>query len=428
MADRYAASRAQHERAQRTLAGGVASAIRASQLPVPIAFAGGRGARLTDLDGNEYVDYALAYGPLLLGHSPATVLESVRRQLAEGIAYGACHAREAELAEALCRTVPSAERCVFSSTGSEAVAAALRIARSATGRTRVIKFLGHFHGWLDPLAVGGPGLADASPATGGQDPAASAAVTVCPWNDVDALGSVLADDVAAVIMEPVAINGGCFLPAPGYLQAVRELTRAAGAVLIFDEVITGFRLSLGGAQQRLGIVPDLTVLAKALGAGFPISAVCGSAEVMDEAASGRVAHLGTMNGSPIGVSASLAAVRELEARGTELYPQLELSGAALAEILRAEAAEAGLPIVVNQLGAAAYAFWSDRPVDSHADALEADGEAYRRFARALLDEGVHVIPRGLLYVSAAHSEDDLERTRQAVRRACASVAAALAHA
>ncbi|MCP9487400.1 MAG: aspartate aminotransferase family protein [Gaiellaceae bacterium MAG52_C11] len=426
MSDRYAASRAHGERARRTIAGGVTSAIRASQRPHPIAFARSRGARIVDVDGNEYVDYALAYGPLLLGHSPEPVLAAVRRQLSEAIGFGASHRLEAELAEAFCRTVPCAERCLFSSSGSEAVAAALRIARSATGRVRVIKFLGHFHGWLDPLAVGGPGAADGEPASGGQDPAASASVTVCPWNDLEALERALGDDVAAVIMEPVAVNGGCFVPHPGYLQRARELTHRAGAVLIFDEVITGFRLALGGAQERLGVVPDLAVYAKALGAGFPISAVCGSAEVLEEAASGRVSHLGTLNGNPVSISAALGAVGDLERRADELYPQLELAGCELAEILRTEAAAAGVPLVVNQLGAAAYAFWSKSPVDSHADALEADGDAYRRFARALLDEGVHVIPRGLLYVSTAHTNADLEQTRVAVRSACVRVAAAAA--
>ena len=428
MTDRYSASRAQHERARRSIAGGVTSAIRGTQRPIPVAFAQGRGARLTDLDGNEYVDYALAYGPLLLGHSPEPVLAAVRGQLSKAIAFGASHRVEAELAEAVCRTVPCAERCVFSTSGSEAIAVALRIARSATARTRVVKFLGHFHGWLDPLAVGGPGAADGSPATAGQDPAASASVTVCPWNDLEALERTLGDDVAAVIMEPVPVNGGCFLPEPGYLEAVRALTRRVGAILIFDEVITGFRLALGGAQERLGVVPDLAVFAKALGAGFPISAVCGSAEVMEEAASGRVAHLGTMNGNPVSTSAALAAVGELERRADELYPLLEAAGSALADILRSEAAAAGLPLVVNQFGAAAYAFWSDAPVDSHLEALEADGESYRELARALLDEGVHVIPRGLLYVSTAHTETDLETTREAVRRACARVSAGLARA
>lgn len=389
---------------------------------MPITFVGGEGARLTDVDGHDYVDYALAYGPMLLGHSSEPVLEAVRRQLSLGLAYGASHLLEAEAAEAVCRTVPCAELCVFSNSGSEAVHTAIRIARAATGRMKVVKFLGHFHGWLDPLAVGTPGHAAKDLATKGQDPLASASVSVCRWNDLAALEAVLDDDVAAVIMEPVAINGGCFMPEPGYLEAVRALTKAAGALLVFDEVITGFRVALGGAQERSGVIPDLAVLGKALGSGFPISAVCGRGEVLEEVASGRVAHIGTFNLNPVCASAVVASIGELERTASDLYPRLEATGAALADLLVVEAGQAGLPLVVNQFGGAAYAFWSSEPVRSYEDALTADGQAYRGFAEALLDEGVHVIPRGLLYVSAAHGESELERTRQAVRRACATMA------
>jgi glutamate-1-semialdehyde 2,1-aminomutase len=390
---------------------------------VPISFASGSGSRLTDIDGNGYVDYALAFGPMLLGHSPDAVLRAVHEQLATGIGYGACHRVEAELAEAVCRTVPCADLCVFSSTGSEAVHAALRIARAATGRNRVVKFLGHFHGWLDPLAIGIPGLKDAGPATAGQDPLASSAVTVCPWNDLDALRAALSDDVAAVIMEPLAVNGGCLSAAPGYLSQVRQLTEQAGALLIFDEVITGFRLALGGAQERLGILPDLAVLGKAMGAGFPISAVCGRRDVMEEVASGRVKHVGTFNANPVCATAALAAISELEQRADEHYPRLEELGGTLADIFRTEATEAGVPLVVNQLGGMGHAFCSAAPVESHDDTLGADADAYGKFAEALLDEGVHVISRGLLYVSTVHDDADLEQTRGAVARAAATAAA-----
>jgi glutamate-1-semialdehyde 2,1-aminomutase len=420
--DKFAGSRAQFERAQRSLAGGVATAFRAAQQPVPISFRTGHDARITDVDGNEYVDYALGFGPMLLGHSPEPVLDAVRRQLGLGLGYGASHELEAELAEAVCRTVPSAERCVFGSTGSEAVHAAIRIARAATGRLRIVKFLGHYHGWLDPLHVGVPGQAGKEPGTGGQDPAASAEVTVCAWNDPEALEQALGDDVAAVIMEPIAINGGGLAPLPGYLERARELTTRAGAVLIFDEVITGYRLALGGAQQRVGVLPDLTVLGKALGAGFPISAVCGRPDVMAVVADQRVAHVGTFNANPVCASAAVAAIGELERSADALYPRLESAGARLADMLRAEAGAFGLDLVVNQVGAAAYGFVSAGPVDTYADTLRSDVAGYRRFARALLEEGVHVIPRGLLYVSSAHDEADLEATREAIRRAAARMA------
>jgi glutamate-1-semialdehyde 2,1-aminomutase len=422
VSDTFQASRAQFERAKRSLAGGVATAFRAAQQPVPVCFTGGRGARLRDLDGNEYVDYALGFGPMILGHSPEPVLAAVRRQLDRGLGYGASHELEAELAEAVCRTVPSAELCAFGSTGSEAVAAAIRIARGATGRNRVIKFLGHYDGWHDPVHVGVPGQTAKQPATAGQDPVASAAVTVCPWNDADALAAALDDDVAAVLMEPAAVNCGALVPEPGYLERARELTSEAGAVLIFDEVITGYRLALGGAQQLYGVTPDLTVLGKALGAGFPISAVCGREDVMAVVADGRVSHVGTFNANPVCAAAALAAITEME-HDAGLYPRLNALGRQLAEILRTESRVAGLPLVANQIGAAAHGFVSVSPVATYDDTLRADTARYRRFAQALLEEGVHVIPRGLLYVSAAHTEDDLDVTRHAVRKAAVTAAA-----
>jgi len=420
--DRYRESRAQHDRARRSLAGGVGSSYRGGQLPVPISFARGHGSHLTDVDGNDYVDYGLAFGPMLLGHSPAVVIDAVRRQLERGIGYGAPHRLEAELAEALGRAVPCAERSIFSSTGSEAAHAAIRIARAATGRSRVVKFLGHFHGWLDPLHVGTPGHDAREPGTAGQDPGASAAVTVCPWNDLEALRGCLGPDVAAVIMEPLAQNGGCFPPAPGYLEGVRTMTRDAGALLIFDEVITGFRMALGGAQEHYGVTPDLAIFAKALGSGFPISAVCGRADVMEVVASGRVAHAGTLNTNPISTAAALATVSELALNAPETYHRLAMLGGRLAEGLRGAAKAHGLPLQVNQNGAMAYAFWSREPVRNGDEARRSDVDGYRRFAAALLDQGVHVISRGLLYVSAVHTEADLDRTAEAAERAAASLA------
>ena len=249
-----------------------------------------------------------------------------------------------------------------------------------------------------------------------------ASLTVAPWNDLAALAAALGDDVAAVIMEPVAVNGGVSSPSRGTSRRSRRLTHAAGAVLIFDEVITGYRVALGGAQERLGVLPDLTVLGKALAAGFPISAVCGREAVMDVIASGRLAHIGTFNANPICACAVTAAVGELERRQDEIYPRLEVLGAELAAIFREEGARAGLPLVVNQFGAAAHAFLSDRPVASYADALASDTTGYRRFAAQLLRHGVHVTPKGLLYLSTAHEQADLDVTREAVGRAALAAA------
>lgn len=422
MKDRFAGSRRQHERARRTLAGGVATAFRAAQQPVPITFARGKDSHLWDIDGNRYIDYGLAFGPMLLGHSPQPVVDAVSRQLSTGIGYGASHPLEAELAEAVCRTVPCAEICIFGSTGSEAVHAAIRIARSATGRTRVIKFRGHYHGWLDTIHVGVPGHTDDGPGTDGQDPQAAASVTVCDWNSTGSLEAELRDDVAAVIMEPINVNAGCFVPAPGYLESVRDMTRRMGAVLVFDEIITGYRLSLGGAQQWCGVSPDLTVLGKALGGGFPISAVCGSRAVMEEVISARVAHVGTFNLNPICAAAALAAVTFLERNAGDVYSGLEAHTTALADMFRTEAAEAGLSLAVNHVVGAAYGFASDSPVQTSDQAVETDTATYRAFAAALLEAGIHIIPRGLLYMSTAHTDDDLNQTREAVRKAATAVA------
>jgi glutamate-1-semialdehyde 2,1-aminomutase len=417
MNDRYAASRAHFDRSQAHLAGGVGSTYRAGQLPIPITMVRGRGPYLTDIDGNEYIDFLLSFGPLLLGHSPEPVVEAIRRQLEAGLTYGTAHTVETELAEAVCRTVPCAELAIFSSSGTEAVNAAVRVARAATGRNRLIKFHGHYHGWSDPLHIGTPGHSPREPGTGGQDPGAAECVSVLPWNDLDALKAELGSEVAAVIMEPFAVNGGAFAAAPGYLEAVRELTRANDTVLIFDEVITGYRLALGGAQERFGITPDLAVLGKALGNGLPIVAVCGRADILDVVVKARVGHAGTFNTNPIPASAALAAVTELERRADEIYPHLELMGGLLSSALRDAAAEHDLPLQVNQLGAAGHAFWSEAPIEGPSDVGNADFEAFRRFAEALLDEGVHVSSRGILYVSTAHSEADLVAARAAIFRA-----------
>lgn len=429
--DRFAESRAYQSRARRTLASGVASASRATQLPVPICFAKGRGAHLTDVDGNDYIDYTLALGPMLLGHSPAPVIEAVQRQLALGIGYGASHRNEAELAEAVCRTIPSGEKVVLSNTGSEAIHVAIRIARAATGRTRIIKFLGHYHGWFDPIHIGissvrppqlgngddqpplDMGAADSGMrklGTAGQDPLASASVTVCQWNSESALEEVLANDVAAVIMEPVNVNGGCILPRPGYLDAVRKLTQRVGAVLIYDEIVTGYRLGLGGAQQRYGVLPDLTVLGKALGAGFPISAVCGSAHLMDEVASLRVAHMGTFNGNPVCTAAALAAVRHMESNADEIYPSLDARTSELVQVLTQAGLEAELPIAINSATGVVRMFISPISVGSYEDSFRANAAAMQTFTTSLVEQGVHVPARGVFYLSVAHTPQDIADT------------------
>lgn len=386
-----------------------------------MCFERGQGARLWDIDGNSYVDYAAAYGPMLLGHSPASVLEAVRKQLRSGLAFGASNRHEAELSETLAWLIPSAEMCVFSNSGTEAVQVALRIARAATGRSKIIKFLGHYHGWADSMNVGGPGQVRAAPGTAGQDPNTRQSVEVCDWNDVRALETALSSDVAAVIMEPVNVNGGCLVADQGYLEAAVAATRAAGAVMIFDEVITGFRMSLGGAQEVFGVMPDLTVLGKALGAGFPISAVCGSAELMSVVSSGQVAHMGTSNANPVCACAAVTALRDLEQNADIYYPMLRAGIARLGAMIVEETAVVGLAIQVNTQTGLGHAFVADAAVASYEDTLRSNTSAYRAFASALAHEGVHVTTKGLLYVSTAHTDDDFALTHAAVRRAATNM-------
>lgn len=411
---RYDSSHAYHDRAKRSLARGVSSAMKATQAPVPICASHGIGSHIWDVDGNEYIDFALSFGPMLLGQSPVVVLDAVRDQLDSGIGFGAGNRHEAPLAELICDIVPSAELVIFSNTGTEAVQAALRVARAATGRTRIIKFRGHYHGWLDSVHVAIPGVPGDGAGTGGQDPVSAHETTICEWNDIESLESALADDVAAVVMEPINVNGGCFSPKPGYLEEVQRLARATGTLLIFDEVITGFRVALGGAQELLGISPDLTVLGKAFGSGFPISAVCGSRDVLSVVATGTVNHMGNFNGSPLAAAAGLAAVAYLQEHSQDVYPRLDASIGVIADAFERARAEHGLPIQFNRTVGAGFGFVSDRPVQNHEDRLRSDPEAYGAFAACMLGKGILVPARGLWYVSTEHSEDDLAHAADAI--------------
>ena len=411
---RYDSSHVHYDRAKRSLARGVSSAMKATQDPVPICASRGVASRIWDVDGNEYIDFALSYGPMLLGQSPPVVLDAVRSQLDSGIGFGAGNRYEAPLAELLCEVVPSAELVIFSNTGTEAVQAALRVARAATGRNRIIKFHGHYHGWLDSVHVAIPGVPGDGPGTGGQDPFAAHAITSCEWNNIGSLAAALANDVAAVIMEPININGGCFAPEPGYLEEVRRLTRETGALLIFDEVITGFRVALGGAQELLRITPDLTVLGKAFGSGFPISAVCGSRDIMSVVATGTVSHMGNFNGSPLAAAAGLAAVGYLKENGDQIYPKLKSSINVIAEAFDRATNDYRLPIQFNRTVGAGFGFVSAQPVRNHEDRLRSDPVAYGRFAAHMLDEGIFIPARGLWYVLTEHSEDDLAVTSNVI--------------
>ena len=359
----------------------------------------------------------MGYGPLVLGHSPKSVTNAVKRQLSLGIGITAARRQEVQLSETICRIVPSAEVCVFSSTGTEAVQAAIRIARASTGRNRVIKFQGHYHGWMDSLNIGGYDQSDPSPGTAGQDPKSSEAVTVCKWNDLQALVTALSDDVAAVIMEPINIDGGGIPADPEYILAAAMEIRKAGALLVFDEVITGFRVALGGAQEVLNVIPDLTILGKALGGGLPISAVCGRKEVMGVVSSGQVSHMGTFNANPISTAAAVAVLTELEANEAVYYPKLHLGTKTLAEILIHEAQKVDFPFQIITHTGVAHGFVGENLVVSHADTLKTSKDKYKEFCANMLEEGVHLMSKGILYTSTAHTSEDFEITKRAANKA-----------
>ncbi len=425
MTDRHAASRAAAERARRRIPRGVSSAMRAEQRPVPLQVTRAKGARLWDADGHEYVDYVLGFGAAFLGHAPDAVVEAIGAVAGDGFAPGAPHAAEAELAELVIACVPGAEMVAPMTTGSEAVHAAVRLARAATGRRSIVKFAGHYHGWLDPVFVAGPGSAPVRDAQPGGEPGTlgvrdDGSVIVCPFDDAEALERALAGaSVAAVLMEAVPCNFGTYEPAPGYLRRVREVCDAAGALLIFDEVITGFRLALGGAQERYGVTPDLTVLSKGIGSGLPVAALAGREPVMRTASDG-MKMVGTYNGTPVPVAAACATLRELTERAGTLYPGLETLSGELAGGLRTIAARHGAPLVVQQVGAVLQLLWGTAdPVRSYTEACETDRESVAQLSELLVEEGVNSLTRGLWFVSAAHGAEDVERTLAAADRALA---------
>ncbi len=417
------------ERARRSLAGGVSSNVRATVVPPPLFFTRGQGAWIYDADGNSFVDYVLGQGPLILGHAPAPVLEAVQEALGKGQLYAGQHELEIVLSEELQRLIPCAELVRYSNSGSEAVQAALRLARAYTGREKFIKFEGHYHGWFDnvlvsvhpPLEAMGPYEAPHPvPGSAGQARSALEDVMVLPWNDLAVLEGVLearGEEVAAVIMEPIMCNTGCILPEEGYLEGVQRACRRHGVVLIFDEIITGFRLGLGGAQALFGVVPDLAVFGKAMGGGFPISCLAGKRELMAWIADGRVNHSGTFNSNVVSVVAALATLSVLKGEG--VYQRLTSLGVRLRDGLARVLEEAGVAARVEGPGPMFHlAFTDGGPVRDYRTYLQhVDEEKGHRFADLLLEQGVRCIPRGLWYLSTAHTEEEVEFTLEAARLA-----------
>jgi glutamate-1-semialdehyde 2,1-aminomutase len=417
----FAGSRAYRDRARAVLPRGVSSTPRAAQRPVPLVLAHAEGARVTDVDGHTYIDYAMGYGPLILGHSPQVVIDAVGRAMASGLRVGSVTQAEAELAERIAQLVPSAQMSSFLSTGTEACQVALRVARAVTGRMRVVKFRCHYHGWSDSIHLATEPLRDGA-STGGQDPDALRHVSVLDWGDVQGLSDVLRGDVAAVIMEPAAINAGCFAPPAGFLQSVRDQTAARGAVLIFDEVITGFRLALGGAQERYGVTPDLTVLGKALGAGLPISAVTGSAAMLQPIVSGAVSQRGTYNGNPLSVAAAIACLDHLAAHADDFYPRMDRYATAIAEHVRATARRVGIAVTANHVGPCVQLFAGAQAVPALDDLRGIDKAQTLELTGLLVQRGVAPLPRGMMYLSTAHTDEHIELTMLALTGAIEALA------
>jgi glutamate-1-semialdehyde 2,1-aminomutase len=422
-----AKSRHYHELAQARIAGGVNSNVR---LNAPlICFASGSGSRLTDVDGNVYIDYALGMGPNILGHAPRAVTEEVARTLSIGQLFAGQHSLELELADKFSSCVKSAELVRFGLSGSEMVQAALRVARAFTARPEIIKFEGHYHGWFDNILINQsrPSGGDSNTLprqhhlqSEGQSPHASEDVAVLPWNDfaaIDRYVNANASKIAAIITEPVMLNTGGILPKKGYLQHLRQVAKAHGIVLIFDEVITGFRVALGGAQELYGVEPDLSVFAKALGAGFPVSALAGRRDIMELFASGRVNHSGTYNANLVSISAALATLRELSADNNAAYRRISARGTKLMEGIAASARRHGVNLQISGLPSAFHTCFANHPIHDYTSYLNADHERLALFLAALLEHGVRPTGRGTWFVSAAHTDADIASTLDAVEHA-----------
>jgi glutamate-1-semialdehyde 2,1-aminomutase len=401
--------------AMRLFPGGVNSPVRAfrSVGRPPIVLERGEGAYVWDADGRRYLDLIGAWGPAILGHGHPAVVEAVQRAASDGFALGATHPLEVELGRLIRQRMPSVERLRFTSSGTEAVMSALRVARAATGRDLVIKFAGAYHGHSDGLlAEAGSGLATFGiPASAGVPAGVAAQTIVLPWNDpaaVTAAFDLNAGGIAAVIAEPVIANSGVIPPVPGFLEHLREATRADGALLVFDEVITGFRLGPGGAQERFGIRPDLTTLGKVIGGGLPIGAYGGRADLMDLVApAGPVYQAGTLSGHPLSMAAGIATLRALD---EDAYVRLERAGELLEAGLRQAAAAAATPVAVTRAGSLLTLFFRDgRPRDG-AEAMTSDRDAFSRFFGLMLERGILLPPSPFeaWFLSLAHGQTEAE--------------------
>jgi glutamate-1-semialdehyde 2,1-aminomutase len=389
---------------------------------VPLFVREARGCVLIDADENDYIDYVCGMGPIILGHGDERVVSAVTSAAERVQQTGAQHEAEVELAERLCSTVRWFERVRIGLSGSEAVHGALRTARAATGRSLVVKFAGHYHGWLDSIFTATSHVPPAAPETAGQPEAAIADLAAVEWNDAASVREVFGrygTDIAAVIIEPLPCNSGVIPAAPGFLELVRGLCDESGALLVFDEVITGFRIGLGGAQADLPVDADLAVVAKALGNGFPVSAFGGRADVMEQISTNHALHAGTYNGGGVSVAAALATTEVLTA-DAGAYARMASLGGQLMEGLLSLGARHGHRIVAQGPGPVFFCWFLDEGgVTSFRDHQRANFARYARFAELMLDQGVRLIPAGRWYLTCSHRQADIDRTLEGIDRALA---------
>jgi glutamate-1-semialdehyde 2,1-aminomutase len=426
-------SQALHQRAERLFPGGVNSPVRAFRAVggAPPFVERAQGAWITDADGNRYIDYFGSWGPMILGHAFPPVVEAIQRAARNSSSFGASTAAESDLAERVIASYPAIEKLRFVSSGTEAVMSAIRLARAATGRKIIVKFEGCYHGHADGLLVkAGSGVATFGiPGSAGVPEEIAQLTLALPYNDLAAVEAAFAahpGSVAAVIVEPIVGNAGCIPPASGYLAGLRDLTRRHGALLIVDEVMTGFRVALGGALQLYSLDADLVILGKIVGGGLPVGIFGGKLPFMDLLAPlGPVYQAGTLSGNPLAMAAGLATITHLQEHAAEIYPQLESTAKSLAEGVAQEAARSGLSLTTNRVGSMWTWFFTPGPVTNYAEAAFSDTAAFGRFHRAMLDQGIWLPPSQFeaAFLSTAHGEREVAATIAAARAAFASFTA-----
>ena len=421
-------SKAAFVQAKKVLVGGVNSPVRAYAAVggAPLFIASAKGAHLTDIDGNTYIDYVGSYGPAILGHVHDAVAAAISQTIHNGTSFGAPTEIETSLAEMIIEAVESIEMVRFVSSGTEAVMSGVRLARGVTGRSKVVKCVGGYHGHADALLVSaGSGATTLGvPSSPGVPPGATADTLLVPYNDLSAITEAVDDNVAAVLIEPVAGNMGVVPPAAGYLQGLRDICDRHGVLLIFDEVMTGFRLAYGGAQALFGVRPDITTLGKIIGGGMPVGAIGASENIMKHLApEGPVYQAGTLSGNPAAMAAGLATLQQLQQEG--FYARLEKSSAELTSQMKQAATDAGLGdrVSFNRVGSMLSCFFTNGPVDDYSSATKSNLEAFTAYFHAMLQAGVFLAPSQFeaMFVSAAHDGDDIEKTAQAAAGAFQAV-------